>query len=132
MPKFRLNVKIKHKGVIFDKSQTKAIAARTVIRGNEVLAQEAVNRITRRLDQVLVNPTGYYRRNIVIDRRSVYRGVSDNNVPYGGWLEGVDRRNKTTRFPGYHTFRLVKQELDRDKGRLMEPVITQMVRELGS
>lgn len=130
MPSFRLNVKASHKGAIFSASATKAEAARMVIAINDALAQEGVNRVRARLKTVLQNPTGFYQSNIQVDRREIYRGVSDNGVIYGGWLEGVSSRNKTTRFKGYRTFRIVKQDLDRDAERLAQPYVDAYVRRL--
>ncbi len=130
MPTFRVNVKVKQKGIIFEKSKTKAAAARMVIRMNEALAQEGVNRVKSRLNQVLRNPTGYYESNITIERRSTYRGVTDSGVPYGGWLEGIDPRNRTTRFKGYHTFRIVQASMAKDKERIAEPHLAQFINEI--
>lgn len=130
MPTFRVNVKVKQKGLIFEKSKSKAAAARMVIRVNETLAQEGVNRVQARLGNVLRNPTGYYKSNIQIARRATYRGITDSGVPYGGWLEGVDSRNKTTRFKGYHSFRIVQDSLNRDKEQLAQPFVNDFVAEI--
>lgn len=130
MPNFRMNVKVEHKGAIFDAAATKAAGARMVVSMNDILAQEGVIRVRARLGQVLQNPTGYYESKIQVDRKQIYRGVSDGGVIYGGWLEGVSSRNQTTRFKGYHTFRDIKQSLDRDKGQLIEPAVQQYLREI--
>ena len=108
MPKFRVNVKVEQKGLLFNAAASRAAAERAVVQVNEVIAQEGVNRVKSRLRTVLQNPTGRYESNIMVERRTVYRGFSDNNVVYGGWLEGVASANRTTRFKGYHTFRLVR------------------------
>lgn len=130
MPKARVNVKVQQKGMIFNAGSTKAAAARMVIAMNEALAQEGVHRIKSRLGQVLQNPTGYYESQIQVERRQIYRGISDGGVVYGGWLEGVDRRNKTTRFKGYRTFRIIGQELDRDSVRISQPFVNKFVAEM--
>lgn len=130
MPRFRVNVTAKHKGMLFDAGKSKAAAQRAVIRANEALAVETVIRIQNRLDQVLQNPTGYYRSNIKVTRRSVYRGVSDSGVVYGGYLEGIAKNNRTTRFKGYRTFRTVQQSIAQDKERIVAPEVKRLVREL--
>lgn len=130
MPQFRLNVSVDHKGAIFSRAATKAAAARMVVRMNEAIADEGVNRIKHRLGQVLQNPTGYYESNIQTVKGSTYRGISDGGVVYGGWLEGVDSRNKTSRFKGYRTFRIVQQELARDKEKIAQPYVNKFVEEL--
>lgn len=130
MPSFRVNAKAKTKGQIFSKSKTKAAAARMLIQVNDAIAQEGVNRVRAYLSKVLKNPTGYYESKIAVERRSIYRGVYDQGVIYGGWLEGVSRRNRTTRFKGYRTFRTVKQTLDRDSTKIAQPVVTKFTREM--
>lgn len=132
MPSFRVNVRVQQRGMLMDAAKSKAAAQRAVIRVNEALAVEAVSRIQSQLDTVLRNPTGYYRRNIQVTRRAIYRGVSDGGVVYGGYLEGVARNNKTTRFKGYRTFRTVKQGIDRDKERIAAPEVKKLIKELSS
>jgi hypothetical protein len=132
VPTNRINVTIKHKGVIMDAAASKAAAARAVIRMNDLLAEEGATRVRKRLDNVLRNPTGYYQSRIGVEKRQVFRGITDNRVPYGGWLEGVDDRNKSSRFPGYHTFRTVREGLNQDKAKLIEPILKQFIQELNS
>jgi len=129
VPSFRLNVKKKETGVIFDAAKSRAAAYRAITEVNEVLAQETKDRVLARLRTVLRHPTGHYESNIQVQRGERYRGVWDNRVAYGGWLEGVDPRN-SGRFKGYRTFRLVKQSIDQDSTRIAQPIVTRMVREL--
>jgi len=77
----------------------------------EAVAQEAVDLMHIQLDRVLKNPTGYYRSHIQKERQGKDWHVHDDNVVYGGWLEGVSSRNQSTRFKGYHSFRLVLQDI---------------------
>lgn len=130
MPRWRVNVDTKTKGMLFDVAKSKAAAKRAVIKANEALAQAAYDRVMQRLSRVLRNPTGKYESNIQIDRKEVYRGVSDGGIVYGGWLEGVARNNKGSRFKGYRTFREVRQEINKDKERIVAPVVAQLVKEL--
>ena len=132
MPRFRVNIKTQQKGALFEKSKSKAEAQRMVIAINEALAIEGVNRVLARLSGSLKNPTGYYESNIAVERRSTYRGITDSGVPYGGWLEGVDSRNKTTRFKGYHSFRIVRDSLNRDKERIAQPMVDQFIQEMNN
>jgi hypothetical protein len=130
MPKFRVNVSTTTKGMLFNVAASKAAAKRAVIKANEYLAQATYDRIMQRLSRVLQNPTGFYESRVQIDRKEIYRGVSDGGVVYGGWLEGVARNNKNSRFKGYHTFREVRQEVNKDKDRIVAPVVAQLVKEL--
>jgi hypothetical protein len=46
--------------------------------------------------------------------------VTTDLATYGPWLEGVGSRNETTRFKGYHGFRLAGQQLSRTAGALAD------------
>lgn len=132
MPRARFNVKFETKGAIFNKAKSGAAAQRVVTGMNELLAQEGVKRVKARLGQVLQNPTGFYESNIQVDRGTQYRGISDNGVVYGGWLEGVDARNKTTRFKGYRTFRIVRESINRDKTMIVAPAVQRFIQEMNN
>lgn len=91
------------------------------------LVLEAEKRVKARLSSVLKHPTGYYRSRIVATRLQGNRGVSDSGVIYGPWLEGTGSRNKTTRFKGYSTFRMVRQQLDADSVKISEQIIASRI-----
>lgn len=77
------------------------------------LAQYTKFEVLMQLHKVLQHPTGYYESQIryVRDSLDSYR-VDDNGVIYGPWLEGTGSRNSpVTAFPGYHTFRIVKNRM---------------------
>jgi hypothetical protein len=97
-------------GPLFDGS-----ASRTVDRYlQEVetdVGDQAVNAVRTQLRRVLKHPTGKYSRRIHAVQRSADVVVTDGGVVYGPWLEGVARRNRSTRFKGYATFRKVTQSL---------------------
>lgn len=62
------------------------------------------------------NPTGYYESHVHVDHQGTGRaslGDYGHAGPvYGPWLEGVGSRNATTRFKGYHAFRIVTSMMD--------------------
>lgn len=130
MPNFRVNITVQQKGMIFNAAASKAAGQRMTTRIGEMVAQEGVNRIRARLGHVLRNPTGFYESKIQVDRRVQYRGITDGGVIYGGWLEGVASTNRTTRFKGYHTFRIVQQELRKDVERVAQPAVDQYIEEM--
>lgn len=130
MPTNRVNVSVQMKGAIFDASRTKAAGQRATTHMNDLLAEEGVRRVKARLGEVLRQPTGYYESRITVDRRSQFRGITDSGVLYGGWLEGVDSRNKTTRFKGYRTFRIVKQSLHKDRDNIVRSAVNAYIQEL--
>lgn len=87
------------------------------------IAQEGENLIGIWLDLVLQNPTGFYESQIVTSFVSEDPVLDDSGVVYGPWLEGVGSRNATTRFKGYHTFRVVAQDLQDAAPRIAEEVL---------
>ncbi len=58
---------------------------------------------------------GNYRRNLNnrFARRGLTATLDDGGVVYGPWLEGTSRRNQTTRFKGYASFRRTKDWLNK-------------------
>jgi hypothetical protein len=130
MPEFRVNIDRSQKSMIFNASRRQAAAKRMVIKANDLLAEETKKRIVFHLQRVIRNPTPYYWTRIVVNRAVQARTVSDSRVVYGGWLEGVSRRNRTTRFKGYHTFRLIKQQINKEKARIARPAVNQFIKEL--
>lgn len=94
------------------------------------VAQEGVNLAHIHLDRVLQHPTGFYRSQV---QSEIVQGdfvVTDSGVIYGGWLEGVSERNKSTRFKGYHTFRLVARDLRANAGFFAQRTLARMIGEL--
>jgi hypothetical protein len=130
MPKFRLNITVAQKGQIFDAAKSKAAATRMVTAINEVLAEETLARIKAIYNRSVVNPTGYYESQLQVERRGTYRGVTDNKVSYGGWLEGIDPRNRSTRFKGYGSFKHAKSSIQQDKERIAQPAVTKFVNDM--
>ena len=57
--------------------------------------------------------TGHYRRNVNGKVQGLKGEISDGNVVYGPWLEGISSRNSPLRFPGYAAFRKTGQWLNR-------------------
>jgi hypothetical protein len=72
--------------------------------------------------------TGKYTMPVVVGDSETL--VTTDLATYGPWLEGTGSRNLTTRFHGYHAFRLAAQELDRAAEGIAEVVIAPYVREM--
>lgn len=71
-----------------------------------------LEQIQARLDRVLKHPTGRYQSSLGIETLGdMNQMITDHGIVYGPWLEGTSRRNESTRFKGYHTFRYVFQRL---------------------
>jgi hypothetical protein len=74
---------------------------------------------------------GHYRSNLHPTFGNLQARIDDNNVVYGPWLEGTSRRNQTTRFKGYASFRKTREWLDKRTKAIIRPRVLRMVRRLG-
>lgn len=81
---------------------------RCAVEIRDELAALAIADVHRTLDQRIMHPTPYYETQIANDIDGPDRVVHDRGVVYGPWLEGIGRRNRTTRFRGYHAFALAE------------------------
>jgi hypothetical protein len=53
-------------------------------------------------------------------------------VAWAPWLEGVSKRNKATRFKGYHLFRDARQELeDSEAQRIADETLAEYLPKIG-
>lgn len=89
----------------------------------KVVGERAVNMVQAQLSNVLQHPTGYYESKIRTDRVTEGVSVNDGQVVYGPWLEGVGSRNKTTRFKGYATFRIIGQRVNSEAVTIAESLM---------
>lgn len=97
-------------GPIFDGSAERALGD-FLEDASKNLGEYVQGEVQNRLKTVLRHPTGFYQSHIDIKVIDTHAVVSDSGVIYGPWLEGVSSRNKRSRFKGYHTFRLVNQQI---------------------
>lgn len=78
-------------------------------------AEWALSHVRSTFHRSFRQPTGYYESHVRTHNASTGWEVWDggeHGPVYGPWLEGVGSRNATTRFKGYHAFRLAAQALD--------------------
>lgn len=123
-----VTIKTKASGPVFNGEAQRLMNAYTDDAEQEV-ADYGVTEIHRELHVVLRNPTGYYESQIQTERASPTL-VTDGNVIYGAWLEGVGSRNKTTRFKGYFTFRRVTQRVQAKAIPIAELVLKKYLRRM--
>ncbi len=69
--------------------------------------------------------TGFFQSHIIISTMKKYRNAEVVHaaypaVLYGPWLEGTSERNRSTRFKGYHLFRLTRQDIQDHAGEVAE------------
>lgn len=124
---FKFSVRLR--GPIFDFRARRA-AARGVEEAKRQVANRGVNLIEERLNLVLRTQTPYYRTKIRTERAGRDLSVTDGGVVYGPWLEGVSERNQTTRFKGYRTFRIVRQQLQQEAPDIADQVMLRYTREM--
>jgi hypothetical protein len=84
------------------------------------VADYAKYEVLTQLGKVLVNPTGYYESQIADTPVTPFlHRIHDSGVVYGPWLEGISSRNQTTRFKGYHTFRIVQGRISQKSSAII-------------
>lgn len=87
------------------------------------VAAQVYGRIGQNMKGSFKHPTGYYQSRVIKEKRPHAWAVTDKGVIYGPWLEGVGRRNRTTRFKGYASFRRGMQQVSRQVPRIAGPVV---------
>lgn len=76
------------------------------------VAVEGAAMVRSRLNAVLRKQTPIYRFKVKAEPNAPGWMIHDQRMIYGPWLEGTGSRNRTTRFKGYRTFRIITQELN--------------------
>ena len=137
---------VKLSGPIFDGTAERASARgceairAKVAEMGEILAGSALMASIRRehtgravrsvttTDKSTVYQTGKYSMPVVAGPGETI--VTTDLATYGPWLEGSGSRNETTRFKGYHSFRIATQELDAVAEGLAEDAFQPYLREM--
>lgn len=97
-------------GPLFDGHAVEILAA-GCRHAEDRLAEDLIARIRTHLAGVIRVNHGRYEAHIHSEDQDGHKVVTDRWIVYGPWLEGTGSRNSpVTRFPGYHTFRIVSQE----------------------
>jgi hypothetical protein len=125
-----IRINVRHHGPVFDGRAQAEVIAFAHAAAREV-ALEGEDDVHRQLPRVLRHPTGYYQSRIRADQIGVSTWrVHDSRVIYGPWLEGVGSRNRTTRFKGYATFRIIRQRLQAKAPEIAERVLPPYLRRM--
>jgi hypothetical protein len=107
-----MSIRVDKRGPIFDGRLEKTVAD-AASTSEKRIATLGASMVRSRLQRVLKTQTPYYRLRVVAAPDLPGWKVTDQAVIYGHWLEGTGSRNApVTRFKGYHTFRIITQELD--------------------
>jgi len=78
--------------------------------------------------------TGAFQANLHVLRRgpdAVIPGRMIKGVTWVPWLEGVSKRNRSTRFKGYHLFRQTRDELQRRAPAIAEAELAKYIGRMG-
>ena len=67
----------------------------------------------------------------VADMQAVVTGTSKKGEVWWPWLEGTSKRNRSTRFKGYHTFFRTRLRLARELQALIAPQLAAYLRKMG-
>jgi hypothetical protein len=109
-------------------------AAQEVHRLARDLEEEIGNQVRADVQEILnrriVHPTPYYETQISVERSAESTMVTDHGVIYGPWLEGISRRNQSSRFKGYHAFRNTAQQIEGKISRLLQEPLRRMIARL--
>ena len=96
----------------------------------EDVANAALERVQFNLNASIRHPTPYYETQITVQTVDEAEIVHDRGIVYGPWLEGTSRRNQTTRFKGYASFRKARDEVDKKAPDIVQRVISAHLGEL--
>lgn len=95
------------------------VTAAYLHKGQAEIAAETERRVHVLQHVHFKHPTGFYERHITNQDRVSEHLISDSDVVYGPWLEGVGSRNYPhTRFKGYAIVRRTTQEMQ-DRGMVI-------------
>jgi hypothetical protein len=104
----QVSTRVQRTGPLFD-GRAHALMHQFADELEEQAAEEALDDIRGTYETHFRHPTGFYESNVrihnVMGSPEVWDGGYAGPV-YGPWLEGVGSRNATTRFKGYHAFRI--------------------------
>lgn len=119
-----LNYTVRQSGALFQGSIQRDLKL-AIDEAERAVATEGVNEVRGALRQVLQHSTGHYASQIQTERRQDHWEVNDNESVYGPWLAGVSSLNRSSRFRGYHHWRIATQRLDARAVGIAEHIIMQ-------
>ena len=75
--------------------------------------------------------SGAFKRTVRRRKKGLSARVYSSNTMIALWLQGTQKRNRTTRFKGYQIFDKAAQRTDATAGEQARRVAAELVRELG-
>lgn len=107
-----MGIRIETSGPFFD-GRADAAAADASEQCEVSISVLGASMVRTNLNKVLRVQTPFYRLQVEAQPEPPGWKITDQGVIYGPWLEGTSRRNQTTRFKGYATFRRTTQQINR-------------------
>lgn len=104
-----IELDVRESGALFDGAAAAAFAA-YADHVQQHVAEECVSHVRAHLAGVIKVNEGIYESWVHAEHVQDHWEVTDRWIVYGPWLEGDGSRDATTRFHGYHSFRIVSQE----------------------
>lgn len=104
-------VTVDPRGPLFDGRAEKAVAD-AENDAMKAVATIGASMVRSRMAAVFRKETPFYRfANVAAKDPPGWKIWDQDKTLYGWWLEGVSSRNRTTRFKGYRTYRIITQQL---------------------
>lgn len=107
-----MKVTLSKTGIIFQPDRPEELISDAEEEAVKAVAVEGAAMVRSRLNTVLRKQTPIYRFKVKAEPHPPGYVIHDQGMVYGPWLEGTGSRNRTTRFKGYRTFRIITQELN--------------------
>jgi hypothetical protein len=117
-------------GPLFDGRANAAVDAFVEDAKRDVAAQGYSEWMTN-LNRSIRHPTPYYETQVTVTQRGADQVVHDRGIVYGPWLEGTSSRNRTTRFPGYHSAARATVALEAKKQAIVENTLRRHIGKMG-
>lgn len=106
-----MGISVSDSGPLFDGRAEKAVAD-ACDDSAKTIATLGASMVRTQLNAVLRTQTPVYRLRNVAQPDAPGWKIWDQRMVYGPWLEGTGSRNRTTRFKGYHTYRIMVQKIN--------------------
>jgi len=75
--------------------------------------------------------TGHYQSEIRTSLLTYHDVLIHDPVVYGPWLEGSSKRNRSTRFKGYHLWRRARDVTQREAGSIAQDLLPPYLDRIG-
>jgi hypothetical protein len=117
-------------GPLFD-GEARAAALEVLDRSKREAADLAVNMLHGYVMNKTGRGTGHYQSEIQVSNLAYNDLLIHDPVVYSPWLEGVSRRNESTRFKGYHLWRRTRQRVRARAQEILQKNLDELIGRMG-